>query len=133
MALNSTPRTWTDFSDIVTAAMGWHRLGIDGNFPQAPGQLLGGRVVGGEHWSTSVGKECPTDRRIRQFVEETLPAAVALAKPKAPTKPKPFTLEEKLAIVQERAAALRKDGHNFRAKRFDLWAAALKARIKARG
>lgn len=64
--------------------MGWHRLGIDGNFAQPPGQLLGGRVSGGEHWSTSFGKTCPTDRRIHQFVDETLPAAVELAKPPPP-------------------------------------------------
>lgn len=60
---------------------GWHRLGIDGNFEQVPGQLLGGRVADGEHWSTSFGKTCPTSRRIRQFVNETIPAAVALTQP----------------------------------------------------
>lgn len=61
--------------------MGWHRLGIDGNFETPPGTLLGGRVPGGEHWSTSFGKTCPTTRRIHQFVDETIPAAVALTKP----------------------------------------------------
>ena len=125
------PLTRMPSSKPDARGMGWHRLGIDGNFPQKPGQLLGGRVAGGEHWSTSAGKECPTDRRIVQFVDETLPAAVKLSKP-APPKPKPFTLEEKLAIVQARAAALRKDGHKLRAKRFDLWAAVLKIRIEAR-
>jgi len=59
--------------------MGWHRLGIDGNFPQPPGELLGGRVDGGEHWSTSFGKGCPTDTRIRQFVAVTLPRAIDIA------------------------------------------------------
>jgi len=79
-------------SSLPTArGFGWHRLGIDGNFEQKAGELLGGRVAGGEHWSTSFGKTCPTSRRIHQFVEETLPAAVVLATPKPtpPTKPTP--------------------------------------------
>lgn len=70
-------------SRSAARGMGWHRLGIDGNFEQPPGQLLGGRVAGGEHWSESFGKTCPTSRRIHQFVEETLPLATKLAKPPA--------------------------------------------------
>ena len=50
--------------------VGWHRLGIDGNFP--PG-LLSGRVSGGEHWSESTGKECPFDGKIKQIHDEILP------------------------------------------------------------
>lgn len=49
-----------------TRGVGWHRQGCDGNFP--PG-LLRGRVPGGEHWSYSYGKTCPTDVRIRQVAE----------------------------------------------------------------
>ena len=47
--------------------IGWHRLGIDGNFP-ATG-LLAGRAQrgGGEKWSKSRGKVCPGDARIRQI------------------------------------------------------------------
>lgn len=55
--------------------VGWHRLGIDGNFPEPDGELLGGRVDGGEHWSTSFGKECPWDVKIKQTVEKVLPMA----------------------------------------------------------
>lgn len=45
-----------------TRGIGWHRQGIDGNFP---GGILAGRVSGGETWSDP-GKVCPGDRRIKQ-------------------------------------------------------------------
>lgn len=63
-----------------TRGIGWHRQGIDGNFPRG---LLGGRVRGGEEWSSSGGKVCPGDARIRQVVKEIIPgAAEVLANPK---------------------------------------------------
>ena len=43
--------------------LSWHRLGIDGNFP---GDILHGRVPGGMHYSTSRGKVCPGNAKIRQ-------------------------------------------------------------------
>lgn len=46
-----------------TRGIGWHRQGCDGNFP---GGILRGRVPGGERWSYSFGKVCPTDTRIKQ-------------------------------------------------------------------
>ncbi len=49
-----------------TTGVGWHRQGCDGNYEQPPGELLGGRVDGGERWSTSAGKVCPTTTRIKQ-------------------------------------------------------------------
>lgn len=52
----------------------WHRKGIDGNFPAG---LLSGRGPGDEHWSSSGGKVCPGDNRIRQVVGEVLPRALA--------------------------------------------------------
>ena len=63
-----------------TRGIGWHRLGIDGNFPEPPGGLLGGRVDGGERWSTKFGKACPTATRIRQIVEQVLPRAGEIAR-----------------------------------------------------
>lgn len=57
-----------------TTGVGWHRLGIDGNFPDG---LLDGRDGAGELWSFSGGKACPGDRRIRQVVAEVLPLARA--------------------------------------------------------
>lgn len=58
-----------------TRGVGWHRLGIDGNFPAG---LLGGRVEGGERWSSATGKVCPGDDRIRQTVNDIIPRALAL-------------------------------------------------------
>lgn len=42
----------------------YHRQGIDGNFGSF---AYGGRVAGGEVWSTSTGKVCPGDKRISQI------------------------------------------------------------------
>jgi len=53
--------------------LGWHRLGIDGDFPSG---ILGGRVAGGELWSSSRGKSCPTDKRILQCRDIILPRAI---------------------------------------------------------
>jgi hypothetical protein len=49
--------------------VGWHRLGIDGNFP--PG-ILHGRRPGGEVWSTSAGKVCPGDHKIHGVVDDVI-------------------------------------------------------------
>lgn len=43
-----------------TRGVGFHRLGIEGNYPN-------GRVPGGEIWSTARGKICPGDARIAQM------------------------------------------------------------------
>lgn len=53
-------------SSLSQHGLGWHRLGIDGNFPSG---LLGGRQQrgGGELWSSSRGKACPTDPCVRQM------------------------------------------------------------------
>jgi len=55
----------------------YHRQGIDGNWA---GFAYGGRVPGGEVWSTSQGKICPGDRRITQLLNEIIPRAQALAR-----------------------------------------------------
>jgi hypothetical protein len=52
--------------------LAYHRQGIDGNFGDF---RFPGRVSGGEHWSSSGGKVCPTDVRIAQ-----LPKILARAK-----------------------------------------------------
>lgn len=49
-----------------TRGVGIHREGCDGNFG---GGIYRGRVSGGEHWSYSFGKTCPTNTRIRQWQE----------------------------------------------------------------
>jgi hypothetical protein len=52
--------------------IGWHRLGIDGNFPTS--WAYWGRQPGGQHWSNTTGKACPGDNRIRQLTEQIVPA-----------------------------------------------------------
>lgn len=46
-------------SRSTSRGVGYHRQGIDGNFPD-------GRVPGGEVWSSALGKVCPGNRRIAQ-------------------------------------------------------------------
>jgi hypothetical protein len=46
--------------------LAYHRQGIDGNFS---GYRFPGRVSGGQQWTTSFGKVCPTDARIAQLPE----------------------------------------------------------------
>lgn len=79
LATHDIPLARLPSSRPGTRGIGWHRLGIDGDFLQPPGQLLGGRVQGGEQWSEAKGKLCPTDTRIRQTVEEVIPRAIAIA------------------------------------------------------
>lgn len=63
-------------SKTSQAGIGWHRLGVKGNFASG---LLGGVLQrgGGEVWSGSVGKACPTDPCIRQ-VDDVLRLAKEL-------------------------------------------------------
>jgi hypothetical protein len=56
--------------------IGWHRLGIDGNFP---GGILHGRRPGAELWSPSAGKSCPGDSKIRGVVDDIVPRAIDIA------------------------------------------------------
>ena len=53
----------------------YHRQGIDGNWAS---YAYGGRVSGGEEWSTSGGKVCPGDRRITTLLTEIIPRALEL-------------------------------------------------------
>lgn len=84
------------------AGIGWHRLGIDGNFPALPSSLAGrSQRGGGERWSTSRGKACPGDAKILQVplilahakeivgVDATpsIPVVDVTPKPTTPTTP----------------------------------------------
>lgn len=60
-------------SKPTSRGIGWHRLGIDGNF--ISGVDYPGRVPGGEIWTKYPGKECPGNRRIRQVKEKVIPLA----------------------------------------------------------
>lgn len=59
--------------------IGWHRLGVNGNFPSLP-NILAGRTQrgGGEVWSSAFGKVCPGDNRIKQ-IPAILERAIAIA------------------------------------------------------
>ena len=66
--------------------IGWHRLGIDGNFPALP-SILAGRIQrgGGEVWSKARGKTCPGDARIRQIPGILAQATTPLTTASTPT------------------------------------------------
>lgn len=54
--------------------LSWHRLGIDGNFPALPDVRAGRQQRGGGmHYSTSFGKVCPGDNKIRQIHDVIAP------------------------------------------------------------
>lgn len=54
-------------SKTSVKGIGWHRLGVNGNFPTSG--ILRGRNQrgGGEKWSNAYGKVCPGDDRIKQI------------------------------------------------------------------
>lgn len=87
--------------------IGWHRLGVNGNFPPMP-NILAGRLQrgGGEVWSGSFGKLCPGDNRIKQ-IPAILDRALAIVGG-APTP-----TEDDMPTVQEIADAVW--GHEFQA------------------
>lgn len=69
LATDSTPNS---------RGIAYHRQGIDGNF-LGGGYAYGGRITGGEVWTTSPGKVCPGDNRITQLINEIIPRARQLA------------------------------------------------------
>lgn len=88
---HNIPVRMVESSHSSQSGIGWHRIGIDGNFPKSG--LLRGRSSrgGGELWSGARGKACPGDKRILQ-VPELIKMVEALRAPAAPTAPaKPST------------------------------------------
>jgi hypothetical protein len=65
-----------DSSESGRWGIGWHRLGIDGDFP--PG-ILHGRRPGTELWSDARGKECPYDGKIHGTVDLIIPRAIEIS------------------------------------------------------
>lgn len=84
--------------------VGWHRLGVDGNFPALP-SILAGRIQrgGGESWSGAFGKLCPGDNRIKQ-----IPGIIARAKEivagSTPQEDDMFTDKDREGIAELRKA-----------------------------
>lgn len=94
--------------------LSWHRLGIDGNFPNGE---LGGRLQrgGGMHYSSSRGKVCPGDDRIKQVPEifalakKILGGAEPVSNPK-PSTPKPAPKPSAPKPSKPAKGALKVDG-----------------------
>lgn len=84
-------------SDASEAGIGWHRVGIDGNFPALPSLLAGrGQRGGGQLWSSARGKVCPGNDRIAQV--PAILAALTTTTP-APT-PVPDVQEDDVLIIR---------------------------------
>jgi len=76
----------------------YHRQGIDGNFGTFD---YGGRVSGGEQWSTSFGKVCPGDRRISQ-----IPQIIQRARVLAGLEEDDMQLSDKVNLKGEHAGTI---------------------------
>lgn len=78
--------------------IGYHRLGVPRS-KWVPNTAPGWLVIGGEKWSSAVGKVCPGDKRIaqmpeilarvKQIVGDTAPAPAPAPAPALKPKPKP--------------------------------------------
>jgi hypothetical protein len=77
--------------------LSWHRLGIDGNFPELP-NIQAGRIQrgGGMYYSSSKGKICPGYGRVTQIHEDVWPAVKAA-----------LNQEEDMALTNDDKAAIR--------------------------
>lgn len=86
--------------------LSWHRLGVDGNFPDLPSPLAGRtQRGGGMHYSLARGKVCPGDDvvlQIPQIFALSQSGAVPVSNPITPAAPAPAT---KPAPVGPRLAA----------------------------
>lgn len=93
------PLRQMESSRLGERGVGWHRLGIDGNFPALPSILAGRRQRGGGLlYSSSVGKLCPTDTRIVQ-----IPSIIRIAQNPgdAPAAPNPTPEEDFMAQISD--------------------------------
>ena len=103
-------------SDASQAGIGWHRLGVNGNFPALP-SILAGRTQrgGGQVWSKATGKVCPGTKRIHQIpgiiaavAGTKVPPAVKAADPEYLGDGKTIWPESPLPVTDEHT----KDSHN---------------------
>jgi hypothetical protein len=100
--IHSIPLELLPDSKAGRKGFGYHRLGIRGDF-LGSGYIYPGWVPGGETWSSSVGKACPGDRRIKQVIEIILPEARRRVNP--PPSP-PIPEEPPMPTAEEIAAAV---------------------------
>ncbi|MBS45280.1 MAG: hypothetical protein CMH83_19350 [Nocardioides sp.] len=95
----------------ASRGLAYHRQGIPGNFGPGTAYPAPGRVDGGETWSSSAGKVCPTDTRIAQL-PDILAAAIDLTHPTDPSQ-KPDPEEEAMtpadkSLIRRQNKATRK-------------------------
>lgn len=107
-AVHGIPLVQLPSSAPGTQGIGWHRQGIDGNFPTG---LLAGRVTGGETWSSSGGKVCPGDNRIEQIPAIIIPRARDLTEGDEEDMP---TLAEIKEVVQAETGPIKQALSSFR-------------------
>lgn len=97
----------------TSRGLSWHRLGVDGNFPEKPSILAGrAQLGGGMRYSTSRGKICPGDAKIRQIPGilelavrgavdgggQSVPKPAPKPTPKPTPKPKPAPKPSKITV-----------------------------------
>jgi len=89
-ATHGIPRQIAQDSKIGPSSQGisWHRLGINGNFPQGRyrGRLQNG---GGMVYSLATGKTCPVEPIIDQIYDRVVPALTGGSVPPTPVPPTP--------------------------------------------
>lgn len=93
-ATHGIPLRAKDTSRPDEAGIGWHRLGITGNFPTTPAILRGRNqrpLAGTESWSSAKGKVCPGNERIQQ-IPDLIGAARGVVLPPATPVTNPVTI-----------------------------------------
>jgi hypothetical protein len=90
-------------SRSTSRGIAYHRQGIDSanNFS---GYAYGGRVSGGEQWSSASGKVCPGDRRITQLINRIIPRARQLAGLESNTRPRKTAMEDDTMYIRNQPA-----------------------------
>lgn len=83
----------------------YHRQGCDP--ASGPGTRVGFRVVGGEKWSSALGKECPGEARIKQLIDVVIPRVAARLNPQKESQTDmPLTEKEMDAVAAKTVALL---------------------------
>lgn len=112
---HGVPLRLMESSRSTERGLGWHRLGIDGNFPASPSILAGrGQRGGGELWSKSKGKTCPMDGRVQQM-PTVLDLALSITPTPAPTPPEDDMYKDDLELQARIAQQIAWQDNWFRA------------------
>lgn len=74
--VHGIPITACPNSRSSSRGVAYHRQGVPGNFSD---YAYGGKVSGGETWTTAPGKVCPGDERIAETLRVIIPRALEIA------------------------------------------------------